>query len=120
MCDCGRVVVCDCGRVVVCDCGWLAVCDGRRQDYSAAADIEGAWATSGHPLTKLSEQEMIDCGAPCLDISVCHTASFSDRLRCSLPRHLSLSLTALILSHCLSLSLSLSYSHYHFALHLLL
>ena len=32
------------------------------QDFSAAADIEGAWFTSGHPLTKLSEQEMIDCG----------------------------------------------------------
>jgi len=32
------------------------------QDFSAAADVEGAWFTSGHPLTKLSEQEMIDCG----------------------------------------------------------
>eukprot|EP00729_Bicosta_minor_P026728 gene26728-27165_t len=32
------------------------------QDYSAAADIEGAYATAGNPLTKLSEQEMIDCG----------------------------------------------------------
>jgi len=32
------------------------------QDFSCAADIEGAWFTSGHPLTKLSEQEMIDCG----------------------------------------------------------
>jgi C1A family cysteine protease len=32
------------------------------QDFSAAADIEGAWFTSGHKLIKLSEQEMIDCG----------------------------------------------------------
>jgi hypothetical protein len=32
------------------------------QDFSAIADVEGAWFRSGHPLTKLSEQELIDCG----------------------------------------------------------
>lgn len=32
------------------------------QSFSCIADVEGAWATSGHKLTKLSEQEMIDCG----------------------------------------------------------
>jgi hypothetical protein len=32
------------------------------QDFSCVADIEGAWHIGGHPLTKLSEQEMIDCG----------------------------------------------------------
>lgn len=33
------------------------------QQFSCIADVEGAWFTSGHPLLKLSEQEMIDCGA---------------------------------------------------------
>ena len=32
------------------------------QDFSAIADVEGAWHLSGNPLTKLSEQELIDCG----------------------------------------------------------
>ena len=33
------------------------------QDFSAIADVESAWHLSGgHPLTKLSEQELIDCG----------------------------------------------------------
>ena len=31
------------------------------QSFSCIADVEGAWFTSGHPLQKLSEQEMIDC-----------------------------------------------------------
>ena len=33
------------------------------QAFSCIADVEGAWFTGGHPLTKLSEQEMIDCGS---------------------------------------------------------
>ena len=32
------------------------------QDFSAIADVEGAWHLAGNPLTKLSEQELIDCG----------------------------------------------------------
>jgi len=32
------------------------------QDFSCIADVEGAWFTSGHALTKFSEQEMVDCG----------------------------------------------------------
>ena len=32
------------------------------QDFSAIADVEGAWHLGGNPLTKLSEQELIDCG----------------------------------------------------------
>ena len=32
------------------------------QDFSAVADLEGAWFLAGHPLVKLSEQELIDCG----------------------------------------------------------
>ena len=35
---------------------------GTCQDFSAIADIEGAWALAGNPLTKFSEQELIDCG----------------------------------------------------------
>ena len=35
---------------------------GTCQSFSCIADVEGAWFTSGHALTKLSEQEMIDCG----------------------------------------------------------
>ena len=31
------------------------------QDFSAIADVEGAWFRSGLPLIKLSEQELIDC-----------------------------------------------------------
>ena len=34
---------------------------GTCQDFSCIADVEGAWFTSGHPLIKLSEQQMIDC-----------------------------------------------------------
>lgn len=33
------------------------------QAFSCVADIEGAWFTSGRPLTKFSEQQMIDCGS---------------------------------------------------------
>ena len=33
------------------------------QAFSCIADVEGAWFNSGHDLLKLSEQEMIDCGA---------------------------------------------------------
>ena len=32
------------------------------QSFAAAAGIEAAWFLGGHPLTKLSEQELIDCG----------------------------------------------------------
>ena len=35
---------------------------GTCQDFSAIADIESAWALAGNPLTKFSEQELIDCG----------------------------------------------------------
>jgi len=35
---------------------------GTCQSFSCIADVEGAWFLSGHPLTKLSEQQMIDCG----------------------------------------------------------
>lgn len=31
--------------------------------FSCIADVEGAWASSGHPLIKLSEQEIIDCSS---------------------------------------------------------
>ena len=30
--------------------------------FSATADVEGTWALAGHPLVKLSEQQLIDCG----------------------------------------------------------
>jgi len=36
---------------------------GTCQSFSCVADVEGAWFLSGQPLTKLSEQQMIDCGA---------------------------------------------------------
>lgn len=35
---------------------------GTCQAFACIADVEGAWFLSGQPLTKLSEQQIIDCG----------------------------------------------------------